>query len=50
VFQAGGKEHLAFHSWSATKNCGPANLGRFMHIVQLSWENGVPRIAALDAP
>ncbi|HVE87711.1 MAG TPA: glycoside hydrolase family 43 protein [Myxococcales bacterium] len=44
---AAGSEYLAFHSWSATRECHPANLGRFMHIVQLSWTNGVPRISAL---
>ncbi|RKH54680.1 glycoside hydrolase family 43 protein [Corallococcus aberystwythensis] len=45
VFQAGGRDLMAFHSWSATQACGPLKQGRFMHIAQLSWENGVPRIA-----
>ncbi len=46
VFKAGGRELLAFHSWSATKSCGPANLGRFMHIAELSWQNGVPQLSS----
>ncbi|RKH64870.1 glycoside hydrolase [Corallococcus interemptor] len=45
VFQAGGKDLMAFHSWSATPSCGPANQGRFMHLAELSWQNGVPRLA-----
>ncbi|MFL5358222.1 glycoside hydrolase family 43 protein [Archangium sp.] len=48
VFQSGGRDFLAFHSWSATQSCRPANLGRFLHIVELSWQNGVPRIAPLE--
>jgi beta-xylosidase len=48
VLQSGGRELFAFHSWAATKACRPANLGRFMHIVQLSWRNGVPQISALE--
>lgn len=48
VFQAGGRELLAFHAWAATPSCRPAKLGRFMHIGQLSWENGVPRVAPLE--
>lgn len=47
VFQSGGKEYFAFHSWSATKDCAPANLGRFMHLVQLSWQDGAPRLSPL---
>jgi beta-xylosidase len=50
VLQSGGKEFFAFHSWSATKDCRPADLGRFMHVVQLSWQDGVPRISALGTP
>lgn len=49
VFQAEGKEFLAFHSWAATQDCRPAVGSRFMHIVQLSWQNGMPQIAALNA-
>lgn len=48
VFQSGDRQLLAFHSWSATQACRPANLGRFMHIVQLSWQDGVPRLSALE--
>lgn len=50
VFKSGGKEFMAFHSWSATNDCKPTSLGRFMHIVQLSWQNGVPQIAPLTSP
>ncbi len=48
VFQSQGREYLAFHSWAATQTCTPANQGRFMHIVQLTWQNGAPQIAALE--
>jgi beta-xylosidase len=48
VLQSQGREFLVFHSWAATQGCRPANLSRFMHIVQLSWQNGVPQLAALD--
>lgn len=48
VLQSGGREVLAFHSWSATTACRPAKLGRFMHIGQLSWQNGVPQLSALQ--
>lgn len=46
VFQSGGRDLLAFHSWSATQACRPANLGRFLHIVPMSWINGVPQLSA----
>ena len=48
VLQSGGREFLAFHSWAATTACRPSNQGRFMHIVQLSWQNGVPQLTALE--
>ncbi len=47
VFQSEGRELFAFHAWSATTGCRPANLGRFMHIVELSWQDGVPQLSAL---
>jgi len=48
VFQAGGKDLLAFHAWAATSACRPANQGRFMHLAQLHWQNGVPQISPLE--
>lgn len=48
VFQAQGQQYLAFHSWAVTQTCTPAAQSRFLHIVQLSWRNGVPQIAALE--
>ena len=48
VFRSEGRELLAFHSWAATAECRPAKRGRFMHLVQLSWQNGVPQIAPLE--
>jgi beta-xylosidase len=48
VFQAGDRDLIAFHSWSATLGCRPANLGRFLHIAQLTWQDGVPRVSALE--
>lgn len=46
VFQSGGREFFAFHSWAATPGCRPAHQGRFLHIAPLSWDSGVPRLAA----
>jgi beta-xylosidase len=48
VFEAGGRELIAFHSWSATQACRPAHLGRFMHLARLSWEGGVPHVSPLE--
>jgi beta-xylosidase len=48
VFQSQGRQFFAFHSWAATQACRPANPSRFMHIVQLSWLNGAPQLAALE--
>jgi beta-xylosidase len=48
VFQSQGRDFLAFHSWAATQACRPTSQGRFMHIVQLAWENGAPQISALE--
>jgi beta-xylosidase len=47
VFQTGGKEYFAFHSWAVTATCKSSDRGRFMHITQLSWENDAPQITAL---
>lgn len=49
VLQAGGRDLFAFHAWSATSSCQPTNLGRFMHLGQLSWQSGVPQVVALEA-
>jgi beta-xylosidase len=48
VLQTQGRQYLVFHSWAATQACRPLNPSRFMHIVQLSWDNGAPRIEALE--
>jgi beta-xylosidase len=48
VFQSGGKDILSFHVWAATSACRPANQGRFMHLAQLNWQNGVPQISPLE--
>jgi beta-xylosidase len=48
VFRSQGREYFAFHSWAATQSCTPASQSRFMHVVQLSWQNGVPQLAALE--
>jgi len=50
VFQAGDRQFFAFHSWAATSACRPAKLGRFLHIAQLSWKDGVPQLTGLEQP
>jgi beta-xylosidase len=49
VFQSKGRDLFAYHAWSATKSCTPANQGRFLHIAQLTWQNGVPQLTALES-
>ncbi|MFP2904647.1 glycoside hydrolase family 43 protein [Pyxidicoccus sp. 3LFB2] len=44
MFEAEGRQFLVFHSWWATQECRPANLGRYMHIAQLSWRDGAPQL------
>ncbi|WP_245682710.1 glycoside hydrolase family 43 protein [Archangium gephyra] len=48
VFQAEGRDFFAFHSWSATSTCSPAKLGRFMSVVQLTWQDGAPQLSPLE--
>ena len=48
VFQARGRDVLAFHAWAATAACRPAKLGRFLHLASLSWLNGEPQLTALE--
>ncbi len=48
LFQAGGRQFLVFHSWWPTEACRPANRGRYMHIAELSWLDGVPQLEALE--
>lgn len=48
LFETGGRQLLVFHSWWPTAACRPANLGRYMHIAQLSWKDGVPQLEALE--
>ncbi|WP_211194116.1 glycoside hydrolase family 43 protein [Pyxidicoccus fallax] len=49
AFQVDGRDYLVFHAWAPTSSCRPAHQGRYMHIAQLSWNDGAPRLAPLEA-
>ncbi len=44
VLDAGGRQFLAFHAWSATNMCRPADGGRYLYIAPLSWNGDTPVI------
>ncbi len=44
IFVDQGGQHVAFHAWSATPDCRPAGLGRFLYIAPLGWKGGQPVI------
>lgn len=49
VFEANGRQYIAFHAWAARRNCSPGGDARFLHIAPLDWNGDVP-VIALAAP
>lgn len=45
VFQAQGREFIAFHAWAATKGCRKADDKRYLYIAPLFWKEGKPIVA-----
>ena len=45
VFQARGRNFIAFHAWAATSGCRKLDDARYMYIAPLGWEGGKPVIA-----
>ncbi len=44
VFEFAGRQFIVFHAHGATSGCRRADLGRYMYIAPLLWENGIPKI------
>jgi beta-xylosidase len=44
VFEANGRQYVAFHAWAARGNCSPAGDARFLHVAPLTWNGDAPVI------
>lgn len=44
VFDAGGKQFIAFHGWAATKGCRRFDNRRYLYVAPLLWKDGQPEI------
>lgn len=44
VFEADGREYVAFHAWATRGGCRPGDPVRYMHIAPLTWNGDVPQI------
>jgi beta-xylosidase len=44
VFEAAGRQFIAFHAWAATSSCRKAEDARYFYIAPLSWRDGKPVI------
>ncbi len=42
LFQARGRNFIAFHAWAATAGCRKADDKRYLYIAPLSWKDGKP--------
>jgi beta-xylosidase len=45
IFQVGQRHFMAFHAWSATRDCLPAEDERYLYIAPLFWKDGKPQLA-----
>jgi len=50
VFEAGGRQFIVFHAHGATSGCRRANLGRYMYVAPLIWQNGTPQVGPSVRP
>jgi beta-xylosidase len=48
VFARDGQDYLGFHSYHPTRDCRPSELGRFLHVAELSWAGVAPKLAPLE--
>lgn len=44
IFQVGQRHFMAFHAWSATRGCRPAEDKRYLYIAPLLWKEGKPQL------
>ncbi|MDP8994615.1 MAG: glycoside hydrolase family 43 protein [Pseudomonadota bacterium] len=42
VFEANGRQYMAFHAWATGSNCRSAGDARQMHIARIEWRGDVP--------
>jgi beta-xylosidase len=45
VFEAGGRQYIAFHAWAANRECRPAEPQRYLYVAPLGWRGDAPQIA-----
>jgi beta-xylosidase len=50
VFNVGQRQFIVFHAHGATSGCRRANLGRYMYIAPLLWQNGTPQVGVSVRP
>ena len=50
VFEAGGRQFIVFHAHGASSGCRRAELGRWMYIAPLLWQDGTPQIGVSLRP
>lgn len=46
VFEANGRQYIAFHAWATRRNCSPAGNARYLHVAPLEWDGERPVIGA----
>jgi beta-xylosidase len=44
VFEARGRQYVAFHAWATRRGCRPGEESRYMHILPLGWSGDIPVI------
>lgn len=47
IFEAQGRQYIAFHAWAARRGCRRGEDSRYMHILPLEWSGDVPVIGGL---
>jgi beta-xylosidase len=50
VFEAAGRQFIVFHAHGAASGCRRAELGRWMYIAPLLWQDGTPQIGVSLRP
>ena len=46
IFEANGRDYIAFHAWATRSGCRRGPNARYLHILPLDWSGGVPSVAA----
>ena len=50
VFDAAGRQFIAFHAWSATPGCRPMDPARYLYVSPLIWKDGKPAVGVSVRP